>query len=137
MIEEGSEFWTCKNEQQFKMAYINKKIKQSKNFAQRVFCIETEETVQGFPDVMELISAGVGNHAYFYEFKFSDKSGKIKFQPTQPAFYRQNQNMQIQVIAFNQKTGNVHKFFTSELFEDKNWYKMNLKAEVNLCRAEK
>lgn len=137
MTEEGSEFWTCKNEQQFKMAYIKGRLRKPSNKAQSIFCIETEETVQGFPDVMEVISAGVGNHAYFYEFKFSDKTGKIKFQPTQPAFYRNNSNLNVTVIAFNQKTGTVHKFSTSELFEPRGRYALNIKAEVNLCRAEK
>lgn len=136
MIEEGSVFWTCKNEQQFKMAYIKNRLKRNIE-AQRIFCIETEETVKGFPDVMEVLTSGYANHTYFYEFKFSDKAGKIKFQPTQPAFYRNNSFLNINIIAFNQKTGNVHHIFASELFNKNSQYHMNLKAEVNLCRAER
>lgn len=137
MVEEGSSFWACKNEQQFKMAYINERIKSKGNIAQRIFCIETEETTAGFPDVMEVISGGGANYAYFYEFKFSDKSGKIKFQPTQPAFYRKNKNLKVQVVAFNVKTGNVHKFYAEDIFDSSSDYTMNLRAEVNLGKAER
>ena len=40
----------CKNEQDFKMAWF----KRFKRYYADMFCIETEETVGGFPDVMAL-----------------------------------------------------------------------------------
>lgn len=136
MITEATDFWLCKDEQSFKMKYIKNVLNRNCE-AQRIFCIETEETVKGFPDVMEVISDGIGNHVYLYEFKYSDKSGKIKFQPTQPAFYKANPNIKVEIVAFNKKTGNIHKFNADELFSNNSFYQMNMKAEVNLCKAEK
>ena len=65
----------CENEQQFKKLYCVTELKK-RNSGQNIFCIETEETVAGFPDVMELvtISAGSCTQAFFYEFKISDLS---------------------------------------------------------------
>lgn len=135
MIVNGKSFSNCKDEQSFKMKYIKVQLRKNSE-AQRIFCIETEETVKGFPDVLEIVGGKAVNFAYFYEFKFSNKSGKIKFQPTQPAFYRANPNINVEVIAFNQKSGNIHRFKAQELFSDNSLYKMNTKAEVNLCKAE-
>lgn len=135
MITEATDFWLCKDEQSFKMKYIKNVLNRNCE-AQRIFCIETEETVKGFPDVMEVISDGIGNHVYLYEFKYSDKSGKIKFQPTQPAFYKNNKFMDVTVIAFNQMTGNVHTFHANDIFDNYSPYKINLKAEINLTKVE-
>lgn len=126
------DFFDCKDEQQFKMKYIREILK--KQFT-RVFCIETEETVRGFPDVMCLL-LGTPSFlpcAYFYEFKYSNAQGKIKFQPTQPSFYRANNEvMHIVVVAYNKKTNKVHEFMASCLFDKDSPFYMNEKAEVQL-----
>lgn len=118
----------CRDEQQFKMMYIKEKLKPA---YPEVFCIETEETVKGFPDVMCLTANG---RAYFCEFKFSSPSGKIKFQPSQPAFYRLHKGMNIWVIAYNQKTKKVVEFPVWDMGSVKGAQRfyMNEKAEVQL-----
>lgn len=127
------DFSDCKDEQQFKMKYVREVLKPQ--FA-RVFCIETEETVRGFPDVMCL-----GNtatlfrlpHSFFCEFKYSNNQGKIKFQPTQPSFYKANDEvMHIMIVAYNKKTNKVQEFPASCLFDKDSRYHMNEKAEVQL-----
>lgn len=125
------DFSDCKNEQQFKMKYIKHNLKP--NFG-KVFCIETEETVKGFPDVMCLLGSEFEmTRAFFYEFKYSNAQGKIKFQPTQPAFYKaHNKVMHIIIIAYNKKTNEVAEFTVSSMFNEKSQYHMNEKAEVQL-----
>lgn len=127
------DFSDCKDEQQFKMKYIREVLKPQ---FERVFCIETEETVRGFPDVMCLEGNTVHSclaHAFFLEFKYSNAQGKIKFQPTQPAFYKaHNEVMNIMIVAYNKKTNKVHEFWASCLFDKNNHYHMNEKAEVQL-----
>lgn len=125
------EYADCMYEQDFKNRYIKN------NFAKlehtKTFCIETEETVAGFPDVMTL---SYGNVARFYEFKFSDRFGKIKFQPTQPSFYRRNPEMEITVIAYNKVTRTVHTFHASEILDKESRYRIDPRAEINLRNAE-
>lgn len=127
------DFFDCKDEQKFKMKYIREVLKPQFS---RVFCIETEETVRGFPDVMclEYKSAPLfTTPALFVEFKYSNAQGKIKFQPTQPAFYKANNEvMHIMIVAYNKKTNKVHCFTTSCLFNKDDRYHMNEKAEVQL-----
>lgn len=127
------DFSDCKDEQQFKMKYIREILKPQFS---RVFCIETEETVRGFPDVMCLeltTNYSCLIHAFFCEFKYSNAQGKIKFQPTQPAFYKaHNEVMNIMIVAYNRKTNKVHEFWASCLFDKNNHYCMNEKAEVQL-----
>lgn len=131
----------CKTEQAFKMEWLRR----NKDKFLKLFCIETEETVKGFPDVLGIRESvvlddkGAEKHKWqtpvFFEFKFT-KTGKIKFQPTQPAFYKAHSDMNIWIVAFNRKTGNVHEFYAKELFNNKSAYRLNLKAEVNLNKAE-
>jgi hypothetical protein len=118
----------CKNEQDFKMTWF----KRFKKYYADMFCIETEETVGGFPDVMAL---GYNQQAHFFEFKFT-KTGKIKFQPTQPAFYKQHNTMDITVLALWQtETGTrVYAFPVSKMFEDGH-YHLNERGEIDLHDA--
>ena len=115
----------CKNEQDFKKLYCVTELKRQ-NAGQKIFNIETEETVAGFPDVMELwtanLQAGSCTQAFFYEFKISDLSGSIKFQPTQPAFYKHNSELPIKVVAYNRFSKRVHVFSTNEIFDKKSPY---------------
>lgn len=119
----------CQNEQQFKMAWLKKR--SGDGFTR--FPIETEETVKGFPDV--LVINPYDSTCNFKEFKFT-KTGKIKFQPTQPAFYRAHPELKIYVVAYNAKTGVVHEFGVGCLFNKNSKYYMNDKAEVDLTKAE-
>lgn len=130
MIKVTDYIWG-QNEQQFKMKYINAILKPQ---FEKVFCIETEETVKGFPDVMCLAERKrVQPIAFFFEFKYSNAQGKIKFQPTQPAFYKANNDvMHIIIVAYNKKTNKVHEFTASCLFNKGSPYYMNEKAEVQL-----
>lgn len=118
----------CKNEQDFKMTWFKK----FKKYYADMFCIETEETVGGFPDVMAL---GYNQKAHFFEFKFT-KTGKIKFQPTQPAFYKAHNTMDITVLALWQtETGaRVYAFPVSMMFKD-GCYHLNEHGEIDLRNA--
>ena len=120
----------CQNEQQFKMKWL--KINELPKIIS--FCIETEETVKGFPDVLCIDKET--KQAYFLEFKFT-KSGKIKFQPTQPAFYKKHYYLPIKIIAYNERTRTVHYIMKEDLFQESSAYKMNEKAEVDLRKAER
>ena len=127
----------CKDEQEFKKLYCVAELK-GRNSKQKVFNIETEETIAGFPDVMELvtISAGSCTQVFFYEFKISDLSGSIKFQPTQPAFYKHNSELPIKVIAYNRFSKRVHVFSTNEIFnKDSPYYTTN--GRIGLSGVEK
>ena len=126
----------CKNEQEFKKLYCVAELKKQ-NAGQKIFNIETEETVAGFPDVMETvtISAGSCTQAFFYELQISDQSGIIKFQPTQPAFYKQNSELPIKVVAYNRFSKRVHVFSTNEIFnKDSPYYTTN--RRIGLGRVE-
>lgn len=131
MIERTNDFELCTTEQQFKKMYIRKRLQKVNR---NIFCIETEETVHGFPDVMLL---DIDNKASFYEFKISDKQGNIKFQPTQPAFYRTYPSLGVFVVAYNKVTKFVHCFNTAKLFDNDSAYRIDDRATVNLSKVEK
>ena len=140
----SKEYAICNNEQHFKKLYCcNELSKQINHTSQKIFYIETEETVAGFPDVMETItiSAGSCTQAFFYEFKFSSKNGVVKFQPTQPAFYKKNSELTIKVVAYNVQSKRVHVFSTNELFNKESPYyieKQNgVYAKIDLTLVEK
>jgi hypothetical protein len=62
------------------------------------FCIESPGTASGFPDVLQLTDYG----AYrLYEFKVSNAKGAIKFERTQPLFYRKHQGLQVTILAWD------------------------------------
>lgn len=131
------DFVKCKDEQAFKKLYCNAILRQKKCKNQKIFCIETEETITGFPDVMELLTGGVFPVVlHFYEFKASDRYGNIEFQPSQPAFYKNNEDLKVQVIAYNRKSQRVHMFSTNEIFDKESpYYTMN--RRINLTAVEK
>lgn len=129
-------YLTCRDEQEFKKLYCVAEIKKKyENTVQKIFNIETEETVAGFPDVMELLIDST-IRAHFYEFKFSDRRGNIKFQPTQPAFYKMNPEMEICVVAYNCVSNRVHLFRTKEIFDKASPY-YTTNARINLCAVER
>lgn len=129
MYGKAEKYAKCTDEQSFKMMWL----KDNPSGEHYRFCIETEETVKGFPDVMEINKRS--SVTSFFEFKFT-RTGKIKFQPTQPAFYKSHPEMCIYVIAYNAKTNQLH-LFEAGLILRNGMYKMNEKAEVDLCKVEK
>lgn len=132
----SEDFVKCKDEQAFKRLYCSVRLRQKGCDNQKIFCIETEETVAGFPDVMELITGSPFPMVKFYEFKTSDRYGNIEFQPTQPAFYKSNKDLKVQVVAYNKKSQRVHRFSADEIFnKDSPYYTTN--RRINLINAEK
>ena len=127
ILKNQGNYSKCKNEQEFKMKFL-KNAKNKQDFY--CFCIETEETVKGFPDVL-----CVEKNTDFEEFKYT-KTGKIKFQPTQPSFYKRYSTLPICVVAYNAKSDKVHWIMTHELFDKESPYYMNEKEEVDLCKVE-
>lgn len=130
ILESKVNYSKCKNEQEFKMLFLKSATNRNRFYA---FCVETEETVKGFPDV--ICVEKTTDKVSFEEFKYT-KTGKIKFQPTQPAFYKKYFTLPIIVVAYNVKTDKVHTFMTNKLFDKNSPYYMNEKAEVDLCKAE-
>lgn len=98
VIEKDNPMFKSRNEQDFKVAWV----REYGRFWKKVFCIETEETVAGFPDVMCIDR---NNRIQLIEFKVSDRSGNVKFQPTQPAFYRKNSDLPISVVVMDMRGG--------------------------------
>lgn len=119
-----------KNEKEFKR-YMIEVMKGSKEYL-GIFEIETEETVLGFPDVLAITSE---NQAVLYEFKYSNKQGVIKFQPTQPAFYKENKNLDIEIYAFDIRCNSYHIIYANELFTEKGLYKIRDDGKVKLPLA--
>lgn len=129
----------CKTEQAFKMEWLRR----NRNKFLRLFCIETEETIKGFPDVLAVQEVpvldekcnviGKTQTPIFIEFKLA-KNGRIKFQPTQPAFYKANKELNIQVCALCEYKGRfyIHGFYASELFKEGSMYKMDGMNQVDL-----
>lgn len=128
MTVQTERYVKCKTEQEFKMEYIRQELRDGNH---EVFCIETEETVKGFPDVLSIDKRnGV---AVLYEFKRAKGNGYIEFEPSQPAFYRSHPKLYIYVVALNPKENVVHKFFADSIFDEKSGYKMNVtNNRVNL-----
>lgn len=129
----------CKTEQSFKMEWIRRN--KSKFIA--VFPIETEETVKGFPDVLGIRETEVMDKELnvvakvqtpcFIEFKLA-KRGRIKFQPTQPSFYKAHKELDISVVSLAEYYGKYYivNFPVSALFEKKGAFELNEMNEVDL-----
>lgn len=120
----------CTDEQSFKKAYIE----YFKQTDTAYLCIETEETIQGFPDVMAVHEPS--SKVQFMEFKYT-KTGRIKFQPSQPAFYRKYPKFKIDVVAYDAKEGRLHLFPVQFLFDENSPYKMDEKNYVDLRKVYK
>lgn len=129
----------CKTEQAFKYEWI----KRHKGDYLKLFCIETEETVKGFPDVLGIHETDVMDKELnviakvqtpcFMEFKLA-KRGRIKFQPTQPAFYKAHKELDISVVSLAEYYGKYYivSFPVSALFEKKGAFELNGMNEVDL-----
>lgn len=99
-------------EQQFKKDFV--KSGRLKKFLNDVvhkelmysFFIESEETQYGFPDMLCVVK---GLEPVFIEFKVTGMGGnKVRFQPSQIAFYRRYKNLDIYVVSLVQKTHAVY-----------------------------
>jgi hypothetical protein len=97
-----------KNEQDFKRAVL-KKWKEDNIWA-RSFEIENEEKEPGMPDV---ITVAPDSQAVFTEFKYADKNGVIEFRKSQPLFYKQNEDIYIQILAWDGRMGGRTVFMES------------------------
>ena len=129
----------CKTEQAFKTEWIRR----NKRRFIAVFPIETEETVKGFPDVLGICETDVMDKELsviakvqtpcFMEFKLA-KRGRIKFQPTQPAFYKAHKELDISVVSLAEYYGKYYivSFPVSALFEKKGAFELNGMNEVDL-----
>lgn len=129
----------CKTEQAFKYEWI----KRHKGDYLKLFCIETEETVKGFPDVLGIRETGVMDKELnvvakvqtpcFMEFKLA-KRGRIKFQPTQPSFYKAHKELDISVVSLAEYYGKYYivDFPVSALFEKNGSFELNEMNEVDL-----
>jgi hypothetical protein len=82
------------------------------------FCIETSDTVSGFPDVL-----GMGEGGGFYElieFKVSNAKGVIEFQRSQPMFYKDYAaKLPIHVLAYDVPRDRVIRLETDEVVKAK------------------
>lgn len=126
MTFDGTKYLDCFDEQKFKMKYIKEALPKKDYTA---FCIETEETVKGFPDV--LVIDKKSGLISFQEFKFA-RGGKVVFQPSQPAFYKAHPEMNIYVVAFDPKKQFIHVFNVKTMFDPCSPYKIDEKGEVTL-----
>lgn len=128
------DFPAFKDEQELKMWFMKNRFGTLKGDIYS-FCIETEETCAGFPDVM--VTDKRTSETTFYEFKHSHDSNSVKFRPAQPAFYRKHDKMNIYIIAYNSRSGIVHMFTPEEMFDESSPYFMSENGTVNLLLAEK
>jgi hypothetical protein len=99
-----------KQESDFKAAVL-KKWRTDSPWITR-FEIENEDKAPGMPDCLS-----VSNKlpAFFTEFKISDSKGVIKFQKTQPLFYKQNSDLLIDILAWDAPRQRVVSLAPSDL----------------------
>lgn len=100
-----------KNEQQFKMKFIEKSTERGA-FGDKYFCIETEETEPGFPDVMKLTYE---NKASFFEMKLADSEDNFKVQRTQPLFYLNHRDLDITILVWSNKRNKMYAVTSEEV----------------------
>ena len=82
-----------KNEAEFKRDFVEA----LREIGGTLFCIETEETEPGFPDVLEINGA----ESVLYEMKITDRHGIFKMQKSQPRFYKMYPNLKIYVVVWD------------------------------------
>ena len=89
-----------KNEAEFKKAFLAKMRQKHKNIT--FFEIENEEKSPGMPDI---IATSYEAPSVWTEIKYAGKDGKIKFQPSQPLWYKQNKTLRIQIVVWDSRRG--------------------------------
>lgn len=99
-----------KDEAAFKMAVIKAWQERAAWFTR--IEIENEEKAPGMPDVLSISNK---HPAYLTEFKISDDKGVIKFQKTQPLFYKRHKNLSIGILAWDRQHKRVVYIEPSEV----------------------
>jgi hypothetical protein len=95
-VIEGLASGPFKDEAAFKAAVIKAWRKKAPWFAR--FQIENEEKEPGMPDVLSMSGK---LPAFFTEFKISNAKGAIEFTKAQPLFYRQHEDLHIDILAWD------------------------------------
>ena len=103
-IIKNEKYSACRNELEFKKKNLKDWFSNKKFFS---FCIETAQTIWGFPDV--LVFDREQEKTYYIEYKFTN-TGIIKFQPTQIAFFKKYKGLGVICISYNKKNKNVYVF---------------------------
>jgi len=103
-----------KNEAAFKAAVLKVWEKTLARFTH--FQIENEEKEPGMPDILSISSV---SPAYFTEFKVSNKDGVIRFESTQPAFYKRNEHLDISILAWDVPRQRVVEITPEEVIAQK------------------
>ena len=118
------------SEQEFKTWFLQDL--REKETDVRVFPIETEETVPGFPDAVVL---GQDRKARLYEFKYADKKGRITFRKTQARFFLLTDGFaSVDVVAYDRMCNVYHVFPAKALFTPASPYYMTKHLQVVLPR---
>jgi hypothetical protein len=103
-----------KDEQEFKQAVLKKW--RTGVLGYTYFELENEEKEPGMPDVLAISSFQAG----FFEFKYADQDGVITFQKSQPLFYKQHEDIPIDIIAWDSRFGGrIVKLHPSEVINAK------------------
>jgi hypothetical protein len=71
---------------------------EARNDGWHYFCVESPDTMRGFPDVLAISDRG---RYQLYELKVSDNKGFIKFERTQPLFYKKHDGVHALVVAWD------------------------------------
>jgi hypothetical protein len=92
----------------------------------RYFCIESPDTAAGFPDVLAANDRGKYE---LYEFKVSDDKGVLKFEKTQPLFYKQHSGLRMMVVAWDVPKQSLAFVSTDHVVAAKSlWFRLPEKA---------
>jgi hypothetical protein len=121
---------TLKDEAEFKSAVLKAWRKKSPWFTR--FEIENEEKAPGMPDVLSMSNK---LPAFFTEFKISDAKGVIEFQKTQPLFYKQNSELNIDILAWDAPRKRVVCIQPQEVLSLLNKLKLKLPEEIDDVEA--
>ena len=123
---------TFADESQFKKKYETILRKDKERYKD---VIEIENTVE--PGMPDLIVIDHKDRSYFVEVKYA-RRGTITFKKTQIPWYRRHRHLNIIIVAYNDKTQNIHEIDSSVLLmkADSNSYKLedesNYKIEGSL-----
>ena len=121
-----------KSEQEYKMNKI-RELCSNPVISTDYVLVESPLTASGFPDLLlQRVHPSGKKKYYFIEFKISDESGAIKFQNTQPAYYRRHSTFPFLIFAFNRKTGREVHFTTKALFNPSHKYYLNNTLRLRL-----
>lgn len=120
-----------RSEQEYKMWKL-KKLWSNPHSRTEYVCIESPITAKGFPDTIVQRITKQKKKYYFIEFKISDEYGNIRFQKTQPPYYRSHKTFPLLIFAFNRKTGKEVHFSAKCLFLESSKYYLNGKLTIKV-----